>query len=80
VRRVKKAFPTRSADVPVPGGSGHLVVTARLLYRKADQYLLNFMFGPESGLTAPITEMSSVTKVVRVEGPTPRGAAAGGMP
>jgi hypothetical protein len=33
-------------------------VTARLLYRKIDQYLLNFLFGAERGLTMPVTEIA----------------------
>ncbi len=37
---------------------GPLRVTARLLYRKVDQYLLNFMFGEKAGLTMPVTEMA----------------------
>jgi hypothetical protein len=43
-----------------------LRVTARLLYRKADQYLLNFLFGKESGITAPITVVSEDRKTIRV--------------
>jgi len=43
-----------------------LHVTARLLYRKADQFLLNFLFGPASGLTAPVTVMSEDRKTIRV--------------
>ncbi|HXI04182.1 MAG TPA: multiheme c-type cytochrome [Candidatus Saccharimonadales bacterium] len=41
------------------GVKGPLRVEARLLYRKTDQYLLNFMFGEQKGLTAPITEMAA---------------------
>jgi len=43
-----------------------LHVTARLMYRKADQYLLNFLFGKESGLTAPVTVLSEDQKTIRV--------------
>jgi len=43
-----------------------LHVTAKLLYRKADQYLLNFLFGKESGLTAPVTVLSEDHKTIRV--------------
>jgi hypothetical protein len=43
-----------------------LHVTARLMYRKADQYLLNFLFGEESGITAPITVLSEDRKTIRV--------------
>jgi hypothetical protein len=44
-----------------------LHVTARLMYRKADQYLLNFLFGKESGITAPVTVLSEDRKTIRVE-------------
>jgi len=49
-----------------PARAGTVVVRARLLYRKIDQYLLNFLFGEESGLTAPVTEMASAERVVRL--------------
>jgi hypothetical protein len=64
-------------------------VSARLLYRKIDQYLLNLMFGAEKGITAPITEMASATKTVRIVRAAtsvraapedPRSGAVGGMP
>lgn len=45
---------------------GKLHVTARLCYRKIDQYLLNFMFGESAGLTSPVTEMSSDHRTIRV--------------
>jgi hypothetical protein len=53
-----------------------VLVEARLRYRKADQYLLNFIFGEKSGLTAPITEMTTVTRTIRVEGGAVRRRAA----
>jgi hypothetical protein len=43
-----------------------LRVDAKLLYRKADQFLLNFLFGEESGLTAPVTVVSEDEKTIRV--------------
>ena len=45
-------------------GSGSLHVKARLRYRKADQFLLNFLFGEDSGLTATITDMSEDEAVI----------------
>jgi hypothetical protein len=58
-----------------PGaGVGPLHVTARLLYRKMDQYLLNFMFGEQSGLTAPITEMARAEADIPVRPPVRRAA------
>jgi hypothetical protein len=44
-----------------------LTVRARLLYRKADQFLLNFLFTEESGITAPVTVMSEDEFTIRVE-------------
>lgn len=60
----------------VPASSpGMIRVRARLLYRKIDQYLLNFMFGEKAGLTSPITEMASVERTIEV---APRGFARAG--
>lgn len=66
-------------DIPTPGNlssefdfrvSGNqinrLTVKARLLYRKYDQYLINYMFGESAGLTAPITVLSEDIKIVEV--------------
>jgi hypothetical protein len=46
-----------------------LHVSARLLYRKADQFLLNFLFGEEANLTAPITVMSEDERTIVVRQP-----------
>ena len=43
-----------------------LRVSARLMYRKVDQFLLNFLFGKESGLTAPVTAISEDRKTIPV--------------
>jgi Cytochrome c554 and c-prime len=56
----------RSVSMRVPARVTELHVTARLMYRKADQFLLNFLFGRESGLTAPVTEMSADSTIIRV--------------
>lgn len=57
----------RTVAVPVPQGRvTELHVTARLMYRKADQFLLNFLFGKESGMTAPVTVMSEDRRTIRV--------------
>jgi hypothetical protein len=57
----------RRAALRVPrGGVSELQVTARLMYRKADQFLLNFLFGAASGLTSPVTVMSEDRKTIRV--------------
>jgi len=54
-------------QVSTPGESRTLHVKASLDYRKADQYLLNFMFGEDSGLTAPVIQMSVDQKKIRIE-------------
>ncbi len=59
----------RSAAVRVPRARvTELRVTARLMYRKSDQFLLNFLFGPKSGLTARVTVMSEDHKTIKVLG------------
>jgi hypothetical protein len=51
-----------------PAEAGTLHISARLLYRKTDQYLLNFMFGEKEGLTAPVTEMARTETTIRIAG------------
>jgi hypothetical protein len=51
----------------VPGTQvTELNVSARLLYRKVDQFLLNFLFGEESGLTTPVSVLSTDQKKIAV--------------
>jgi hypothetical protein len=53
--------------IPVPEDAGStLRVEARLKYRKIDQSLMNFIFGADSGLTAPITVMDTHSGTIRV--------------
>jgi len=57
--------------VSLPSGLvGPLTVTAKLNYRKFDQYLLNFLFTEEAGLAAAVTEMSSDTATIELVGGT----------
>ncbi|HEV2493311.1 MAG TPA: multiheme c-type cytochrome [Terriglobia bacterium] len=65
-----KKFPQQlSYDIKVPGKSaGQLHVTARLCYRKIDQFLLNFLFGEKAGLTSPVTAMTSQSRDIKVVG------------
>ncbi len=54
-------------------------VTAILYYRKVDQFLINFLLGEDSGLTAPVIEMHRATATVGVArtaelGPSSRAA------
>ena len=66
MRLVRKQFPTESFDVASPEDGGTLRIRARLLYRKVDQYLLNFIYGADSGLSSPITEMATASRDVGV--------------
>jgi hypothetical protein len=43
-----------------------LNITAKLMYRKFDQYLLNFLFGEDSGLTSTVTVISEDQKTIKV--------------
>jgi len=43
-----------------------LTITARLKYRKFDQYLLNFLFGKDAGITATASILSEDEKVVNI--------------
>ena len=52
---------------PAPGGRvATLHVSARLLYRKVDQFLLNFLFGENAGVTSPVTVVSEDQKTIVV--------------
>ncbi len=65
--RTEPMPPAQEATLPVPAGvKGPLHVRARLLYRKVDQTLIDFVF-PGRGLTAPITEVSVAEGVIPVE-------------
>jgi len=57
----------RDFVVGTPSEPGTLHVKATLDYRKADQYLLNFIFGEDSGLSAPVVQMSVDEKTIRIE-------------
>jgi hypothetical protein len=53
-------------DLPGADRPGKYHVTALLQYRKVDQFLLNFLLGPASGVTAPAVEVSRATASVNV--------------
>jgi len=52
-------------DVELPA-PGHYRVEAALHYRKVDQFLINFLLGEDSGLTAPVVEMTRASGTVAV--------------
>ena len=60
-------------EFTVPAGAEGTTysVTAKLMYRKVDQFLINFLLGEDSGLTAPVIEMT------RVQADIPVGAGGG---
>ena len=66
----------QSFTLQAPGAGGEVTVSARLLYRKVDQYLLNFMFGESSGLTLPVAEMARAEARLAVRPAKRRVAAA----
>ncbi|MDX1644034.1 MAG: multiheme c-type cytochrome, partial [Thermoanaerobaculia bacterium] len=51
---------------PELGEPGSYTVEASLMYRKVDQFLLNFLLGEDSGITAPVVEMTRARTTVRV--------------
>ena len=52
--------------MPAIGSSGKLQIQAILHYRKIDQFLLNYVMGEKSGLTAPVVDIASATADVCV--------------
>lgn len=55
-----------------PARVTRLDVSAKLLYRKTDQFLLNFLFGASSGITAPVTTLSADSTRIDVTTPNER--------
>jgi len=54
-------------EVTVPDdASGTLTVHAALNYRKFDQFLLDYAFGEDAGMTAPVTTLSTAQTTIRV--------------
>jgi len=56
----------REFRVPASGAPRELRLRANLDYRKVDQYLLNFIFGEDAGITAPVIRMATDEKTVQV--------------
>lgn len=51
-------------EVTTAPTAARYTVTAILNYRKVDQFLLNFMFGEDAGLTAPVVELDRATATI----------------
>lgn len=47
--------------------SGTYTITARLLYRKVDQFLLNYLFGEDKGITSPVAVIDTAEIKVQVK-------------
>jgi hypothetical protein len=62
----KAAWEDQSFALPSQEGLGQYRVEARLMYRKVDQFLINFLLGEDSGLTAPVIEMTTAQAMVDV--------------
>jgi hypothetical protein len=56
------------SDIEMPAVTqvGTLHVTATLKYRKVDQFLINFLFGDDSGISAPVVEIDRATATIEV--------------
>jgi hypothetical protein len=78
----RAAGPARRAPIPerqdfsvtAPADGSTLHVRANLQYRKINQFLLNELLGEESGMTAPITTISTAERTIRI---VPSGRSAG---
>jgi hypothetical protein len=62
-----KMLSNQQFSVPA-GAGGKLHIEATLHYRKIDQFLLNYVLGEKSGVTAPVVDVSSATASVCVTG------------
>jgi hypothetical protein len=64
---VSDSLANREFSVPVTGTSTALHIVATLHYRKIDQFLLNYVLGEKTGLTAPVVDIASASSTVCVE-------------
>jgi hypothetical protein len=63
---VAKVNPNTNFSVAAGRTSGKVHINATLHYRKIDQFLLNYVMGDKSGLTAPVVDIASATANVCV--------------
>lgn len=54
-------------SIPPVEKSGNYHVTAALNYRKVDQFLLNFLLGEGTDVTAPVIEIARATATIKVQ-------------
>ena len=63
---VVKVNPNKDFSVPAGNLTGKLHISATLHYRKIDQFLLNYVMGEKSGLTAPVVDVATAAADVCV--------------
>ncbi len=54
-------------QLKLPRTPGRYHITAILQYRKVDQFLINYLLGEDSGLTAPVVELTRAETTVEVK-------------
>ncbi len=64
----------RRFEIRAPKGAGRYHITAALQYRKVDQFLLNYLFGEEAAITAPVVEIARATTTIEVKPRAPGSA------
>ena len=67
--RVAEIKPNTDFSIPAGMKAGKLHIEAILHYRKIDQFLLNYVMGEKSGLTAPVVDIARATVDVCVATP-----------
>jgi len=64
--RTETDYSAAAHTIPGTAGTGAYHIEAKLNYRKFDQFLLDYMFGEEAGLTAPPVTISTATATVLI--------------
>ena len=64
--RVGELNETRNFEFAPKAPAGKYVITAILHYRKIDQFLLNYVLGEKSGITAPVVDIARVSATVAI--------------
>ncbi len=68
LRQANKAKERQDFEWPAATAPGNYTVTAILLYRKIDQFLLDYLMGDKVKATAPVVEIARATATVAVRG------------
>jgi len=62
-----KPLELTAPTIPAPNQPGEYRIAVSLQYRKIDQFLLNFLFGENTSITSPVTEIAREEVVVKVK-------------